>query len=87
MSSCRHELCRIPGIGEKLVQLLRELGYQRIAELDGADPQRMYQRLITLRGAPVDRCVLYAFRGAVYFASNPVHDPQKLKWWYWKDKS
>ncbi|MCW8917732.1 MAG: helix-hairpin-helix domain-containing protein [Gammaproteobacteria bacterium] len=87
MSRCRHELCRIPGIGEKMAQRLRELGYQRIAELKGADPQQMYQRLIMLRGAPVDRCVLYTFRCAVYFASNPVHEPQKLHWWYWKDDS
>ncbi len=21
----------------------------------------------------------------VYFASTKKHDPEKLKWWYWKD--
>jgi Pathogenicity locus len=34
----------------------------------------------------VDRCVLYVFRAAVYFASNKKHDEEKLKWWNWKDK-
>jgi hypothetical protein len=29
--------------------------------------------------------VLYVFRCAVYFASKPHPDPQRLKWWNWKD--
>jgi hypothetical protein len=33
----------------------------------------------------VDRCVLYVFRCAVYFASEAEHDPELLKWWNWKD--
>ncbi len=86
MSGCRHDLCRIPGVGEKLAQQLMELGYARVEELSGEDPQAMYQRLLSVRGEHVDRCVLYVFRCAVYFASNHVHDPEKLKWWYWKDK-
>ena len=87
MSNCRHDLCRIPGVGEKLAQKLMALGYARVDELSGEDPQAMYQRPLSLRGEHVDRCVLYVFRCAVYFASNRVHDPEKLKWWYWKDKN
>ena len=34
----------------------------------------------------VDRCHLYLFRMIVYYAENEVRDPEKLKWWYWKDK-
>lgn len=45
----------------------------------------MYQRLIALRGEYQDRCVLYTFRCAVYYASNACHDAEKLKWWNWKD--
>ena len=86
MSGCTHELCRIPGVGEKLAQVLRDLGYARTEELRGESPEQMYQRLIALRGEHVDRCVLYVFRCAVYFASNRVHEAEKLKWWYWKDK-
>jgi hypothetical protein len=36
-------------------------------------------------GRHVDRCVLYTFRCAVYFASESKHDPELLKWWNWKD--
>ena len=45
----------------------------------------MYQQLMDQVGHHVDRCVLYVFRCAVYFASNDRHDPKKLKWWTWKD--
>ena len=86
MSRCRDELCHIPGIGEKLSAVLNELGYTKTEQLCGADPEQMYQRLNTLRGETVDRCVLYTFRCAVYYASNTAHDAKKLKWWYWKDR-
>lgn len=86
MARCLHELCQIPGVGERLALVLQELGYIKIADLRGENPQQMYQNLISLRGEAVDRCVLYVFRCAVYFASHTVHDPQKLKWWYWKDR-
>ena len=86
MSGCTHELCRIPGIGEKLALVLRELGYHKIEQLRGEVPEQMYQRLIESRGEHVDRCVLYVFRCAVYFASNRVHEEEKMKWWYWKEK-
>ncbi|MEN8170024.1 MAG: helix-hairpin-helix domain-containing protein [Pseudomonadota bacterium] len=86
MSRCSHDLCQIPGIGEKLVQMLLQLGYTRVDELQGEDPEQMYQRLMALHGKHVDRCVLYVFRCAVYFSSNRIHDLDKLKWWYWKDQ-
>jgi hypothetical protein len=78
-------LQQIPGVGEKMAQLLQRLGYRRVEQLSGQDPERMFRRLSQLQGRPVDRCVLYVFRCAVYFASNTVHEPEKLKWWYWKD--
>ena len=79
------ELQTIPGIGNSLSQDLLDLGYRKVYELKDADPKAMYQNLMALRGHHVDRCVLYAFRCAVYFASNSVHDPESLKWWNWKD--
>lgn len=33
-----------------------------------------------------DKCQLYVFRLAVYFAEHETHEAEKLKWWYWKDK-
>ena len=76
----------IPGIGKKLSQELVDLGYRKVSELKGEDPEIMYQNLITLRGHHVDRCVLYVFRCAVYFASHSTHETELLKWWNWKDK-
>jgi len=76
----------IPGIGPSLAQDLRELGYGVVADLEEEDPEAMYHRLNRLRGQRQDRCVLYVFRCAVYFASSPRHDPELLKWWSWKDR-
>ncbi len=78
-------LHNIPGVGPKLAQDLTDLEYLRVSQLRGADPERMYEQLCVLRKMHVDRCVLYVFRCAVYFADNDVHDPQRLKWWNWKD--
>jgi hypothetical protein len=76
---------RIPGVGEKLARVLWELGCRRVTDLAGEGPENMYEALIGLRGAHVDRCVLYVFRCAVYFAETPEPEPEKLKWWNWKD--
>ena len=79
------ELQRIPGIGKSLSKDLVDLGYQKVKELKGKNPEMMYQTLMGLRGRHIDRCVLYVFRCAVYYADNSVHDPELLKWWNWKD--
>jgi hypothetical protein len=42
--------------------------------------------LCELRGKHIDRCVLYVFRCAVYFAAVKEPVPELLKWWNWKDK-
>jgi hypothetical protein len=77
---------RIPGIGPSLADDLWLLGYRSVAELRAEDPEAMYQRLCELSGGHVDRCVLYVFRCAVYFASNDTRDPELLKWWMWSDQ-
>jgi pathogenicity locus Cdd1 protein len=64
---------------------LRDLGIRRVADLKGRDPERMYRRLIQLRGQHQDRCVLYVFRCAVYFASTRSPRRDLLDWWRWKD--
>ena len=75
----------IPGIGPSMARDLIDLGFSEPSELRGQDPERMYADLCELRGQHIDRCVLYVFRCAVYFASNDRHDPELLKWWRWKD--
>jgi len=74
----------IPGIGESLAKDLTRLGYQTIAELKDQNPEEMYARLQQLCGVHIDRCVLYTFRCAVYYADGG-REEQKLKWWNWKD--
>jgi hypothetical protein len=89
MSDARREddLQAIPGIGPSLERALNELGYTVTSDLAQEDPESMYRRLCEARGGHVDRCVLYAFRCAVYFASHRDHDPRLLMWWQWKDTS
>ena len=75
----------IPGIGNSLSQDLVDLGYRKVNDLKDADPEEMYQNLMAVQGHHIDRCVLYVFRSAVYYASNSIHDPELLNWWNWKD--
>jgi hypothetical protein len=86
-ASSLKDLQTIPGIGKSLAEDLWNLGYRSVKGLDKKDPEAMYRAHFEQRGVPVDRCVLYAFRCAVYFASNTSHDPDLLKWWNWKDAS
>jgi len=79
------ELQTIPGVGENLSKDLLDLDYRKIHDLKGESPENMYQSLMGLRGQHVDRCVLYVFRCAVYYASNSVYKLELLKWWNWKD--
>jgi hypothetical protein len=55
-------------------------------ELSVLNPESLYSDLCQQVGQHVDRCVLYVFRCAVYFASETKHDPELLKWWNWKDE-
>lgn len=85
MADARDELQIIPGVGPSVAGDLRSLGIRKVSDLKGADPQKLYDRLCKITNAKQDRCVLYTFRCAVYYASRPVHEPEKLKWWNWKD--
>ncbi|MCB2184368.1 MAG: helix-hairpin-helix domain-containing protein [Desulfobulbaceae bacterium] len=81
-----YNLQEIPGVGKSIAGDLSDLGYRNVTELGGEDPEKMYRNLCTLRGRHIDRCVLYVFRCAVYYAGNSTHDPELLKWWNWKDR-
>jgi hypothetical protein len=78
-------LTSIPGVGPKISLLLKDIGIHRVSDLKGRNPEYLYQRLIATKGEHIDRCVLYTFRCAVYYASNRNPAPPKLKWWNWKD--
>jgi len=66
---------------------LEELGIERIRDLEGRDPAELYETLREMRGGYMDRCVLYTFRCAVYFAETPDPEPELLAWWNWKDRT
>jgi hypothetical protein len=76
----------IPGIGPSMAADLRSIGIFKVSDLKVRDPEQLYRALEDRAGRHVDRCVLYVFRCAVYYASNDRHDPEKLKWWNWKDR-
>lgn len=61
------------------------MGFRSVAELKGQDPQEMYMRFCALEQSKIDRCLLYVFRCAVYYASEEQHAPELLKWWNWKE--
>jgi hypothetical protein len=80
------ELMQIPGVGVSIANDLWNIDIKSVAELKGKDPEKIYERSNKYAGAVQDRCLLYVFRCAVYFAetSPAQRDPQKLKWWNWK---
>ena len=83
----RDPLQTIPGIGPSIAADLRQLGITNPTGLRGKDPERLYARSNRLKGVVQDRCLLYAFRCAVYFSSTSRHQPELLKWWNWSDKA
>ncbi len=78
-------LMRIPGVGKSIANDLLNININCVEDLIGKDPQDLYDRSNKYAGVVQDRCLLYVFRCAVYFAENESHDPEKLKWWKWKD--
>lgn len=82
------ELMKIPSIGKSIANDLWEIGIQSIADLHSKDPQLLYEMSNQHAGVVQDRCLLYCFRCAVYFATTPVAEqqPDKLLWWNWKDQ-
>ena len=84
-ASHKDELQRVPGVGPSIAADLRGIGITHVADLKGADPERLYARSNAKRGIVQDRCLLYVFRCAVYFAETPRPNPKKLDWWAWKD--
>nr|BAJ07010.1 putative uncharacterized protein [uncultured bacterium] len=77
----------IPGVGPRITVLFNDIGVQKVSDLKGRNPERLFQRLIKTKGKNIDRCVLYVFRCAVYYANNKNHKPFMLRWWNWKDKN
>ena len=80
------DLKNIPGVGKSIEQDLINIGIEKINDLKGKDPEELYHKSCLFKGFKEDRCLLYVFRLAVYYAENENRETEKLKWWYWKDK-
>jgi hypothetical protein len=82
------ELTSIPGVGKSIANDLWNIGIQKVSDLKGHDPEVLYDLSNKFAGTVQDRCLLYVFKCAVYFAEVPKkeQDIEKLKWWNWKDK-
>jgi len=78
----------IPGVGKSIAQDLRNIGIRTVDELRGRDPEQLYDLSNQFAGCVQDRCLLYVFRCAVYYANTSPADhlPELLQWWNWKDK-
>lgn len=80
------ELMQIPGVGRSIAGDLLAIGITGISRLRNADAEDLYRRSNALAGVTQDRCLLYVFRCAVYYATTPDPEPDKCKWWNWKDR-
>ncbi len=85
MEQALRHLQEIPGVGKSIARDLYDIGITRIADLKNKDPENLYDLSNKQRGTKQDRCLLYVFRCAVYYASTTSHKPKLLKWWNWKD--
>lgn len=83
------ELTTIPGIGKSIAEDLYHIGIRHVHDLRGKDPEQLYEASNQFVGCIQDRCLLYVFRCAVYFAETPldIQEKEKLKWWNWKEKN
>ncbi|HOX41436.1 MAG TPA: helix-hairpin-helix domain-containing protein [bacterium] len=78
------DLKTITGVGKNIAEHFRDIGINFVEDLKDKNPEILYQQACTHAGVKLDRCLLYVFREAVYFAKGG-RDPEKLKWWNWKD--
>ena len=81
------QLMTIPSIGKSIANDLWNIGLSSVTDLKAKDPEVLYDLSNRFAGEVQDRCLLYSFRCAIYYAqTEPLnHDPEKLKWWNWKD--
>ncbi|MET0655396.1 MAG: helix-hairpin-helix domain-containing protein [Pseudoxanthomonas sp.] len=73
------QLRHIPNIGPAMVADFNALGIVRPAQLAGADPFSLYQRLCRITGTRHDPCVLDTFISAVRFMEGEPARP----WWHY----
>ena len=78
----------IPGVGKSVAMDLWNIGIKQVDDLKGKNPEQLYNSSNKYAGVIQDRCLLYVFRCAVYFAetNGKKQNGEKLKWWNWKNR-
>lgn len=84
MKKDKNSLISIPGVGKSIASDLVGININSVEDLVGKNPEKLYTLSNEYCGSIQDRCLLYVFRCAVYFAEGG-RDSEKLKWWNWKD--
>jgi hypothetical protein len=81
------QLTVIPGVGKSIANNLWDIGIRKVSDLRRKNPERLFEQSNKQAGVVQDKCLLYVFRCAVYYAKTDEkhQDPEKLKWWNWKD--
>ncbi len=80
------DLLTIPYVGKNIKEDLLNIGITCVEDLVHKNPDELYKQDCCYKGFQEDKCQLYVFRMAVYYAEHKNCDKEKLKWWYWKDK-
>lgn len=80
------DLLVIPNVGKQIKESMMNIGITCVEDLISKDPEEFYVKDCLKKGFKEDRCALYLFRMAVYYAENTEWEQEKLKWWYWKDR-
>lgn len=80
------DLTVIPNVGKRTKESLQNIGITCVEDLIGQNPEDLYMKDCIKKGFQVDKCQLYLFRMAVYYAEHNTWEDEKLKWWYWKNR-
>ena len=82
----KRDLLTIPNVGKNTKEDLLNIGITCVDDLKVKNPKELYEKDCEVKKYQEDKCQLYVFRSAVYYAEHENLDTEKLKWWYWKDK-
>jgi hypothetical protein len=87
MSQLKTNLKEIPGVGKAVERDLLKLGINKIDNLIGKNPDKLYKKLEKIEGRHIDKCMLYVLRCAIAYAHSENRLTFKMNCWYFKDFS
>lgn len=81
------ELMEIPGVGKLIADDLYSIGIRSIEDLKGKNPEELVKKIHKNSSSFDVKKLLYVVKCCVYYASTEKEkrEPEKLKWWYWKN--